>query len=103
MNFFVKSIVLGALLYATRGNGASVKRSDASWAKEYDYVSDNTSKVPDSPQKVIGYALRVTTDMFSDTDRCWGRYSRRSTVNSIEPRTSGFQDTSHRGWASCAR
>jgi hypothetical protein len=38
---FVNTIILGALLYATRGNGASIKRNDALRAKGYDYVSDN--------------------------------------------------------------
>ncbi|PMD45980.1 GMC oxidoreductase [Hyaloscypha variabilis F] len=38
MNFFVKIILLVALLYATLGNGATVKRKDASWRKGYDYI-----------------------------------------------------------------
>jgi hypothetical protein len=53
MNFFVKIILLVALLYATLGNGATVKRKDASWRKGYDYVSEVTKIHSFGPQGTI--------------------------------------------------
>jgi hypothetical protein len=40
MNFFVKALLLGASVHATRINAIAVRSEDASWAtKGYDYVS----------------------------------------------------------------
>ena len=103
MNFFVKTIVLSALLYATRGNGANLKRSNASWEKGYDYVSDSTTNSAGDAPKVIGFTIATSTYISFDTDYCWGRYSRRSIINSIESRTSALKDTPHRGRTSCVR